>query len=303
MFRASICDGSTGAGKLRSDGMEVEQRLRERADNLTPAERRIGAALLADPQIVAFGPVADLARASGAGTATVVRFAVKLGYEGWSELQASIRRDLAGRLRPAAERIRDEPPTDRDALLRGHLDAELSNVRTTLEGVDVAALDAAVALVSAVDRPVLVLSGVASRGVATQFVGDLEQLRPTCRLLDGNPVDIVRTLALAGADATVVALDLRRYERWLLDAISVARANGSAVIAITDSVLSPLAAVADQTFVVAAASAGPFDSHVGTLALLDLLVADVATALRSSATTRLDRLESAWQQADALTDD
>jgi DNA-binding MurR/RpiR family transcriptional regulator len=67
--------------------------------------------------------------------------------------------------------------------------------------------------------------------------------------------------------------------------------------------LSPLARSADRSFVVEAAAAGPFDSHVGTLALLDLLVAEVATALRSTATERLDRLEAAWQRGDALTDD
>jgi DNA-binding MurR/RpiR family transcriptional regulator len=133
-------------------------------------------------------------------------------------------------------------------------------------------------------------------------VGDLEQLRPACRLLDGNQIDIVRTLALVGAEATVVALDLRRYERWLIDAQQTGLDNGVAVISITDSVLSPLAHTADHSFLVEAASAGPFDSHVGTLALLDLLVADVASALRSSATERLDRLEAAWQRADALTD-
>ncbi len=283
--------------------MEVEQRLRERAGRLTPSERRIAETVLAGPQVVAFGTVADLAAAAGAGTATVVRFAVKLGYDGYSELQASIRRDLTGQLRPAAQRIRDEPTTGGAALLARHLDAEISNVRTTLEAVDAETLAGAVALLADTERPVLVLSGVASRGVATQFVGDLEQLRPACRLLDGNPVDIVRTLALVGADATVVALDLRRYERWLINAQHEARSNGAAVISITDSVLSPLARAADQSFVVEAAAAGPFDSHVGTLALLDLLVADVSTALRSSATERLDRLESAWQRADVLTDD
>ncbi len=283
--------------------MEVEQRLRERADRLTPSERRIGETILAGPQLVAFGTVADLARAASAGAATVVRFAVKLGFDGYSELQASIRSDLAGQLRPAAERIRDEPATGRAALLERHLAAEISNVRATLEAVDTTALGAAVALLADRKRPVLVLSGVASRGVAVQFVGDLEQLRPECRLLDGNPIDIVRSLALVGAEATVVALDLRRYERWLTEALRHARSNGAAVVSISDSVLSPLARAADHSFVVEAAAAGPFDSHVGTLALLDLLVADVATALRSSATERLDRLEAAWQHADALTDD
>jgi DNA-binding MurR/RpiR family transcriptional regulator len=284
--------------------MEVEQRLRERSDRLTPSERRIAETILEGPQVVAFGTVADLAAASGSGTSTVVRFAVKLGFDGYSQLQASIRRDLAGQLRPAVERIRDEPPgAGGGALLARHLDAEISNVSRTLAAVDEATLVGAVALLADRGRPVLVLSGVASRGVATQFVGDLEQLRPACRLLDGNPIDIVRILALFGADATVVALDLRRYERWLIDAQRQARATGAAIVAITDSVLSPLARAADHAFVVEAASAGPFDSHVGTLALLDLLVAEVATALRSSATERLDRLEAAWQRADALTDE
>lgn len=282
--------------------MEVEQRLREHAERLTRSERRIAETVLADPRIVAFGTVAELAAASEVGTATVVRFAAKLGYDGWSELQASIRRDLTGQLRPAVERIRDEPPSDDMDLLGRHLAAELSNVRATLDGVDARALGAVVRLLADTDRPVLMLSGTASRGVATQFVGDLEQLRPMVRLLDGNAIDVVRTLVLAGANVTVVALDLRRYERWLLEAAGAARDNGAAIVAITDSVLSPLAAIAECSFVVAAASAGPFDSHVGTLALLDLLVADVATALRATATARLDRVEAAWRAVDALTD-
>jgi DNA-binding MurR/RpiR family transcriptional regulator len=98
-------------------------------------------------------------------------------------------------------------------------------------------------------------------------------------------------------------LDLRRYERWLLDAMTAARATGAWTVAVTDSVLSPLAAAADRSFVVDADSTGPFDSHVGTLALLNLLVVEVATARRDHATVRLDRLESAWQAADALSDD
>ena len=75
------------------------------------------------------------------------------------------------------------------------------------------------------------------------------------------------------------------------------------VIALTDSRLSPLAALASISFVVAAEGAGPFDSHVGTLALANALVTGVAARLRRPATDRLDRVESAWQTADALADD
>jgi DNA-binding MurR/RpiR family transcriptional regulator len=51
-----------------------------------------------------------------------------------------------------------------------------------------------------------------------------------------------------------------------------------------------------------AASAGPFDSHVATLALLNAIVAAVADRLRTSATDRLDRIEAAWRSAGALID-
>jgi DNA-binding MurR/RpiR family transcriptional regulator len=283
-------------------GMDVETRLVARSATLTPSERRIGETVLASPQLVAFGTVAEVAEAARVGTATVVRFAVKLGFDGYTELQASVQHDLAGQLRPAVERIRHQATADDTALDR-HVSVEVGNVRATLDAVDAEVLRSVVARLADDTRPVLVLSGVASRGVAVQFVGDLEQLRPAVRLLDGNGVDIIRTLALAGADATLIVLDLRRYERWLLDAANLARERGVWIASISDSVLSPLSALAHAAFVVSAASAGPFDSHVGTLALLNLLVVDVAVARRDDATVRLDLLEAAWRDADALTDD
>lgn len=281
--------------------MDLEQRLLERVASLTPSERRIGEAVLASPQLVAFGTVAEVARAAGVGTATVVRFSTKLGYDGYTDLQASVQRDVGGQLRPAAERIRDQTSAPAHELVARHADVEVANVRSTLQGIDVDALALTVERLADAARPVLVLSGVASRGVAAQFVGDLEQLRPAVRLLDGTHVDVVRTIALAGDDSTLIVLDLRRYERWLLDALD--RAGSMWTLAITDSVLSPLAAAADRSLVIAAESTGPFDSHVGTLALLNLLVVDVAVARRDDATVRLDLLEAAWRSAGALTDD
>ena len=99
-----------------------------------------------------------------------------------------------------------------------------------------------------------------------------------------------------------MAIDIRRYDRWVVDTLKAARTAGASVVALTDSVLSPLASMADHTFVVSAVSPGPFDSHVGTLALLDVLVVAVAAFDRDRATERLDRLEEAWGSVDALTD-
>jgi DNA-binding MurR/RpiR family transcriptional regulator len=282
--------------------MSVSDRISECGDQLTPAERRIAEVLLDAPQVVGFGTVADLAQAAGAGAATVVRLANKLGYDGYVGLQSAIQRDLSGQLRPAAERIREQRDGAGLDDVRLHAEIERTNVASTLDQIDTESTRLVIERLADESSPVMVLSGAASRGVAQQFVIDLGQLRTGVSLLDGNTVDVMRTLALASAPPTIVAIDIRRYDRWVVDTLTAARNTGASVVALTDSVLSPLASMGDHTFVVSADSPGPFDSHVGTLALLDVLVVAVAAFDRVRATERLDRLEQAWRSVDALTD-
>jgi DNA-binding MurR/RpiR family transcriptional regulator len=281
--------------------MSVAETVRAHGGLLTPAERRIATVVLDSPQIVGFGTVADLADEADAGAATVVRFANKLGYDGFVGLQRAVRRDLSGQLRPAAERIREQ----RQGLdhVRDHAAIEQANVAITLTDIDTSATRAVVTRLADERSDVLVLSGAASLGVAMQFVIELSQLRPGVALLDGNPVDVARRLALTGRPPTIVAIDIRRYDRWVVDTVRLASERGAWVVAVTDNVLSPLASVADHAFLVAAESPGPFDSHVGTLALLDVLVVGVAGADRDRATERLDRQESLWRATDALIDE
>lgn len=278
----------------------VAQRLQASGAALTTTERRIADVLLTTPQVIAFGTVAEVAAAAEAGTATVVRLATKLGYEGFVGLQSDVQGELSTQLLPAAERIRQLGAAD--DLVGRHTVAEENNVAGTLAGLDAQRLDAVVRLLADERRAIRMLSGSASRGVATQFVHDLSHLRPDVELVDGNHVDVLQALALAPSDAIVLAVDLRRYDRWLLDALAAAHGHGFVTVAISDSVISPLAADATHSFVVEAASAGPFDSHVGTLALFNLLVTEVAVSRRSKATQRLDRLERAWSDHDALGD-
>lgn len=255
--------------------------------------------VLTKPQLVAFGTVAELAETAGAGAATVVRLASKLGYDGFTGLQGAVQHALARQLRPAAERIRE--PAATDALGR-HLDLEMDNVASTLRAVEAAAFDDLVDHLARLDARVFVLSGDASRGVALQLVGDLHALRDGVQLLEGNDVAVRRTVGLLQATDVVLVIDLRRYDRWVVDAAHAARERGAWIGAITDSLLSPLAAIADRTFTVAAAGGGPFDSHVGTLALANIAAASVADRLRAHATERLDAAEAAWRAADALKD-
>jgi DNA-binding MurR/RpiR family transcriptional regulator len=278
--------------------MDVAERIRKQSASLTAAERRVASAILESPQSVGFGTVADLARTADVGAASVVRLANKLGFDGYSELQQSIRADLSAQLRPAAERIHE----DTSSSVATHAEAELANVRATLAALSDEALVTLVDRLADLDRPVLVVSGDASNGVARQFSSELTQLRSGVVMVEGSDVRVSRELALTDTSATAIMIDLRRYERWVLDAHAVLESRGVWSAGITDSVLSPIATRADATFLVTGGAVGPFDSHVGTLSLLNLIASSVATTLRSTAADRLDAIEAAWRSRGALTD-
>jgi DNA-binding MurR/RpiR family transcriptional regulator len=280
------------------DGVEVAERIRAHGARLTAAERRVAEAILAAPQAVGFGTVAELARAADVGAASVVRLATKLGFDGYSDLQHCVQRDLTQQLRPAAERIHEPANASRS----DHVAAELANVRATLDNADDRSLTLLVERLSTLDRAVAIISGEASAGVAQQFAAQLHQIRPGVTMIGGSDVVVRRDLALLDQTATVVVIDLRRYEQWVLEAHRVVTERGIWSAGLTDSMLSPIATSAAVTFLVDAGSIGPFDSHVGTLSLLNLVALDVATELRRSAPERLGVVEAAWREHGSLTD-
>ncbi len=279
--------------------MEVASRITDTGALLTTAERRVAEVVLASPELVAFGTVAELAESAKVGAATVVRLAGKLGYDGFTALQAAVQHELSNQLRPAAVRIREARG---GVVVRRHLQRELENVQTTLLGVDERTIAVATSHLANLAHAVLVLTGDASTGISTQFVGDLGALRPGVELLGGNEVSISRRLSQVQKGDIVIAIDLRRYDRWVIDSAREAKRKHAWLLALTDSALSPLAGIADASMVLTAGGVGPFDSHVGTLALLNVLVAASADLLRDTATERLDRAEATWSANSQLID-
>src|SRR5210317_1204725 len=76
--------------------------------DLTPKERLIAEAVLAEPTLLAFGTVSDLADRVGTSRPTIVRFANKLGFDGYTQLQQHVRSDLSHQLARPSERIRHD---------------------------------------------------------------------------------------------------------------------------------------------------------------------------------------------------
>lgn len=280
--------------------MEVAQRIEARRDSLTPVERRVAEAVLGAPERVAFGTVAELARAAGTSGASVMRFATALGFDGFSALQASIQRDLGQRLRPATARIRN--PASPHVLDTAAAQA-LHQIEHTFASVDRRQFTRTVGLLADTDHTLALLAGDAAHGIAAQASQELAMLRAGVTHVAGNEVQVRRQLADLRRGDVVLAVDVGRYDRWLVDALTTLATRRLTIIALSDAATSPLARLADVHFTIGIEGVGPFDSYLGALALLQTLTAAVAAELRTTAVRRLDHIEESWHDAGALLDE
>ena len=259
--------------------------------HLTPAERRVAETVVAEPTLVAFGTVAEVAARSSASGPTVVRFATKLGFDGFVGLQQAVQASVAERLQRAADRIRLDAGDDPVTVARA---TAMANVAGAFGDLDRDDLAAPAGLLSDPSATVWILTSEAARPVGHTLSHGLAMLRPRVRSLGGSPVAVAREVLDAGDGDVAVVVDFPRYERWVLDAARSLGGAGVALVVLTDGPLSPLAEGATALLEVPVAPIGPFDSNVGAVALAEALVAEVASLRRDLATERLDRSEDAW---------
>ncbi len=254
---------------------------------LTPTERRIAEAVLADPTLLAFGTVSELAERVGTSRPSIVRFAHKLGFQGYAQLQRHVRNDLSHRLARPSERIRSEqghaPP------VRAAINNGLASVFAAIDGEHLARLARPIGQAA----KVWIVSGETSRAGAHALRSGLSMVRPGVHLLDEHRFGADAGDASAG-DAAVV-IDFFRYREQVVGAARALAARGVTLVAITDGPLSPYVELTDNWCEIEVPAIGPFDSSVPTVAIAELLVCQVARELHEAATERIDRIEALWQ--------
>lgn len=269
------------------EGQTPSELIAAAGEDLTPTERRIAEAVIDDPSLLAFGTVAELARQVGTSRPSVVRFAVKLGFAGYRELQESVQEGLTQRLLSPSDRIRhvDDPVI---GAARAVLIDAVAGVFDTIDEDGLEALADPIAGATAV----WIISGETSRAGANALMSGLSIVRPLVRLVDSHSVGT--DLAGASRNDVAVVFDFYRYRRHSVETAGAFANLGVPIIAITDGPLSPLAALADSWIGLKVPAVGPFDSSVPAVAVAELLVALVGRTLQTQATERIDRTEEMW---------
>jgi DNA-binding MurR/RpiR family transcriptional regulator len=251
---------------------------------LTPAQRRIAQILVEHAAKAAYLSAAEVAGLAGVSQPSVTRFAMALGYTGYPALRRELR---------ALATDGPGEPAEWNAMQRAVL-AETEHLRRLADDLGRLTDVRKAALILAGSRPLPVLGLRAAAPLAAYFGYFAAKVFPDVRVLDHggtglwDRLDQART---AGAGA-LLAMVLPRYPREVLDAVREARDAGYAIVAITDSPVSPIAELAD---VVLAAEVGTrlvFDLHTGPMAMAMVLLEAMCDTAPEPVHRRLEEFEA-----------
>jgi DNA-binding MurR/RpiR family transcriptional regulator len=279
----------------------VAERLQLRLAELTPAERKVARALLAEYPVRGLQPIAKLAAAAGVSAPTVVRLVSKLSFDSYAAFQRSLKSEVSARLSSplamhpgraaAAGRAAAGRAEPGDALSRSE-QLFCDGIRTSFARLPRAEFDQAVRLLAETRRAVTLIGGRFSSVLADYLAAHLRVLRPNVHVISGTGADRASALLDVGRRHVFVAFDYRRYQHDTVRAAVTAKRQGATLIAFTDPYLSPLAAEADVILTSSVASPSPFDALTPALALTEAVIAALVDRLGDQPLARMARYDA-----------
>lgn len=274
------------------ESLTLAELLKKSYDQLSPAEKRISRALLADYPVAGLEPVNRLAERANVSAPTVLRMVSKLGIGSYPDMQKLLHGEIAARTSSPATMYGElSSGRSSNGVIDRSRESLENGIAATFDGLAIDDFEAIVEIFSNTKRRVWTTGG--------RFTGLLaEYLSMHLRHLRANVTHVpmseqARTFALLdiGAKDVVVAFDFRRYQEPTVAFLKQAKTQKATTILITDPWLSPASRHADYLLSSAVAAASPFDSITPAFAVVETLIASLVEALGSDPVNRLRRYD------------
>ncbi len=255
---------------------------------LSPNDRRLADHLLAGYPNPAWETVEEVALRAGVSKAAVVRFATRLGYRGFADLQRELRAELAEHLASPLRLMEERsPPGGMVRLTDATFDQAIENLVQTQRRLSDAQLSAVAERIAWCEGRVYLLGLRKSHALAYYAHQLLSMLRPGVVLIPPGESPLPEILLDVQPADVVLAITARRYARSTLEAMTVCRERGAAVFALSDTLAGPASPRADVVLVGVSDGLSLFDSAVSLILLIEALVNEVASRNRVRASERL----------------
>ncbi|MBO1901804.1 MurR/RpiR family transcriptional regulator [Leucobacter weissii] len=273
------------------ESLTLAEVLKKSYEGLSPAERRVSRALLADYPVAGLEPVNRLAERANVSAPTVLRLLSKLGIGSYPDMQKMLHGEIAARTSSPATMYGQSDAT-RDGAADHSQRVIEQGIAATFSGLAVEDFSSIVMLLATTKRRVWTTGGRFSRLLAEYLSMHLRHLRPNVTHVPTSQQERAFALLDIGAKDVVVAFDYRRYQESTVEFMRQSKAQKATTVLITDPWLSPAARHSDYLLSNAVAAASPFDSITPGFALVETLIASLVDALGIDPVDRVRRYDA-----------
>lgn len=278
-----------------TDHATLAQSIADEFPKLSPQLQRAARHVLDCPEDVALLSMRRLAGKAGVQPSTMVRLARNFHFESFRDFREPFQQRLRGRPGGYLDRARGLQARGRDeheaaGLLRDLVATDMVNLQGTFDANGPERL-AACAKRLARARRVFILGLRSCYPVAFAFHYSYRMFRDNGVLLDGQGGAFSDDLRAFSADDVIIAISFEPYSRETVQAVAYAKARGGDVVALTDSVVSPLAEQADDVLLLTLESPSFFPSVTSAVSLAQSLLAVMVAEGGQAALDAIDESE------------
>lgn len=282
--------------ELKTEGnRDLMKQVQINFSRLSKGQKLIAEYILHHYEKAAFMTAAKLGEKVGVSESTVVRFADALGYDGYPKLQRALQELIKTKLTTVQRLEMSQDYVGKENIIKNVLKADIENVRATIEELNYDVFFESVNLLLNAKRIYVV--GMRSSTTLAEYLGFyLNLILDNVKIVSQGVSDIFEQLMRVSKDDVVIGIGYPRYAQKTIDALSYAKDQGSKIISITDSLLSPIAGMADYTLIARSNMASFVDSLVAPMSLINAFVIAVGMQEKASITESFNKLENIWDR-------
>ena len=281
--------------ELNEQGKDLMRLIQVKFPRLSKGQKLIAEYILKNYDKAAFMTAAKLGISVGVSESTVVRFANELGFSGYPKLQKALQELIKNKLTTVQRLELSNDFASHGAALKGVLKADMENIRATLEKINPYTFEDV--LNSIFEAKNIYIIGLRSSTALAEFLGFyLNIILQNVRIVSYGISDIFEQMINIGEGDLVIGIGFPRYATKTIDVLDFSKARGAKVVAITDSLLSPLAAKADSTLIAQSNMASFVDSLVAPLSVINALIIAVGMREKENIADIFANLENIWKE-------
>ena len=271
-------------------------RIEQNYQSLSKGHKKIADYILREYDKAAFLTAAALGEVVGVSESTVVRFAAENGYKGYPDLQRFLQEMIRSRLTSVQRLQVADVRISGDRIPEQIMAADAEMIRRTLEELSREEFRSAVEKINAAEH--IYIQGTRSSAALANFLSlYLNILHPGVVYVDAfSASQIYEQLLRINEKDVCIAISFPRYSQRTITALRFARDRGACAIAITDSMHSPIAELAQHVLLARCDAVSFVDSLVAPLSLINALLAACARSQGDKVYDTLHSLEDIWTQ-------